>query len=224
MKTVLRTFGRILRNLIIFLIIIALLALAVCYAAVVQGTKNYPLSYSAEIQEAAKSAGLDPYLVAGIVKTESDFRSDAVSKVGASGLMQILPDAKVEAAQKLGLDPESVDLMDPLQNLKIGTQYFSDLLQKYQSRDLAIVAYNAGKKNVDQWLADGTISWEIDSMKNIPNKEPREYVQKVNKAKSIYEVFYFDGLPGTDSKRNTYAQAFHNMLNVFRWAWATYIK
>jgi soluble lytic murein transglycosylase-like protein len=114
------------------------------------------------ISAAAKKHGVSPALVKGIVATESNFRCDARSSVGAIGLMQLMP----ATAQEYGADPSV-----PAQNIDAGTRYISFLLQKYKkSRNqlkFAIAAYNAGFGAVDRYRGIP------------PFRETRGYVTKV---------------------------------------------
>ena len=84
----------------------------------------------------AKRYGLDPYMVAAVVKTESDFDSDAVSPVGAVGLMQLMPET---ADWMIGLalaGPQDPDLKDPYDNLELGACYLAYLVARFDEVDL----------------------------------------------------------------------------------------
>lgn len=100
---------------------------------------------------------IDPNLIFAIIKSESNFRSDAVSKAGAKGLMQIMPAVWRDQSESecsgdhSGRKPCSKDcIFDPVTNIEVGVKYFHSLLVKYHGRvDLALEAYNAGLTNVD---------------------------------------------------------------------------
>lgn len=98
------------------------------------------------IAAAAKQNGLPPEFVKSVVAAESAFRTDAISRKGAIGLMQLMP----STARDYGADPT-----DPRQNVEAGTQYLRDLLVKYQNDDhqvlRALAAYNAGPGAVDRY-------------------------------------------------------------------------
>jgi soluble lytic murein transglycosylase-like protein len=97
--------------------------------------------YAVEIETAAREAGVDPALVHALIHVESAYRADAVSVMGALGLMQVLP----ETAMRFGIH----DASEPKANLKAGTRYLRLLLNLFEQRtDLALAAYNAGEEAV----------------------------------------------------------------------------
>lgn len=197
----------------VFIILFVLIVLALCATAFFfyRGSANYAVKYGAEITEAAEKEGLSPYLVAGIVKSESDFQADIVAEDGGVGLMQLMPETVDWVCQRLALDKESIDLKDPKTNLQIGTHYLSYLISRYQSEHLAIVAYNTGMTNVDKWLKDGTITWAFETMQNVPYDVPRRYVHRVDKAQNIYAKMYRGGLPEDTTSENRVLFALKNM-------------
>jgi biotin carboxyl carrier protein len=93
--------------------------------------------YHAEIRDAAVRAGVDPLLLASLVRAESGFRATAVSSAGAQGLCQLMP----ATAKSMGVS----DPFDPVQNLRAGARYFANNLELYGRVDLALAAYQAGK-------------------------------------------------------------------------------
>jgi biotin carboxyl carrier protein len=95
------------------------------------------IPYHAEIRDAAVRAGVDPLLLASLVRAESGFRPTAVSSAGAQGLCQLMP----ATAKSLGVK----DPFDPVQNLRAGARYFAHNLELYGRTDLALAAYQAGK-------------------------------------------------------------------------------
>ena len=95
------------------------------------------IPYGQEIRAAAAEAGIDPFLLASLVRAESNFRANAVSSAGAMGLTQLMP----ATARSLQVD----DPFDPAQNLRGGAKYLAGNLQLYGRVDLALAAYQAGK-------------------------------------------------------------------------------
>ncbi len=93
------------------------------------------------IETAAREAGIDPALLASVVRHESNFDQDVVSHAGAIGLAQLMPGT----AEWLGVDPH-----DPVQNLRGGATYLREQLDRFGSVDLALAAYNAGPNRVVQ--------------------------------------------------------------------------
>jgi len=109
--------------------------------------------FAALIETEAKRQGLDPALVRAVVAVESAYEPAAVSPKGAVGLMQVIP----ATAERYGLAADrraSVEqkLKDPATNVRIGTRYLSDLIERYgQDLRLALAAYNAGEGAVDRY-------------------------------------------------------------------------
>jgi murein DD-endopeptidase MepM/ murein hydrolase activator NlpD len=95
------------------------------------------IPYSKEIRAAAVKAGIDPLLLTSVVRAESGFRADAVSKVGAQGLAQLMP----ATSRSMGVK----DPFDPATNVAAGARYLANNLRIYGRTDLALAAYQAGK-------------------------------------------------------------------------------
>ncbi len=114
----------------------------------------YPFEYREQIVAYATRNGLDPLFVASIIKNESRFKPTAVSKKGAVGLMQIMPETGRWAAKQMGFanfDPEM--LRDPATNIMIGTWYLAELRREFGGRlVLVVAAYNCGRGNVRDWV------------------------------------------------------------------------
>ena len=109
------------------------------------------IPYHAEIRDAAVRAGMDPLLLASLVKAESGFRATAVSSAGAQGLCQLMP----ATAKSLGVK----DPFDPVQNLRAGARYIANNLRIYGRTDLALAAYHDGKGAVAH--ADGVPDYPV---------------------------------------------------------------
>ncbi len=148
----------------------------------------FPIKYQQDIARVAEEYGLDPYLVAAMVKTESGFDSQAVSPVGAVGLMQLMPDT---AAWLSGLDiwrgDSSPKLTDPADNLELGACYLEYLTAKFGEEHLlaALAAYNAGPTNVGRWIeaAGGADTFDLS---DIDFPETRAFVQRVERYWLLY--------------------------------------
>lgn len=215
-KTGAKTIRHFFRNVLIILLVLIVLALCGVAFLFYRGSASYQVKYGNEITAAAKKEGLSPYLVAGVVKSESDFQADVVAEDGGVGLMQLMPEAVDWVCQRLDVDKATIDLKDPKTNLMIGTHYLSYLISRYQSEHLAIVAYNTGMTNVDKWLKDGTITWAFETMQNVPYDVPRRYVHRVDKAREIYAKMYGDGLPDDTTGENRALLAVKNMWRTMR--------
>lgn len=126
--------------------------------------------YGAEIEEIARTYALEGALIHAVVSAESAYNARAVSKKGAAGLMQLMP----ETAQRYGV----TDRFDPVQNLHGGARYLSDLLKMFSGNmSLALAAYNAGENNVVKY-----------GNQIPPFQETRNYVPKVLSLYNKYRV------------------------------------
>lgn len=151
-------------------------------------TVLYPLPHRDVIDRQADNFGVDPWLVAAVIKAESRFDPGAQSHRGAVGLMQIMPSTGIWAAQQMGHpDVGNLNLHDPETNIAIGTWYLAHLLRQFQHEEVALAAYNAGQGRVAQWLPDrsteGSLEW-------IRFAETRDYVDKVLRDVKIYRLLY----------------------------------
>ncbi|MES2095450.1 MAG: lytic transglycosylase domain-containing protein [Pseudomonadota bacterium] len=130
-----------------------------------------------------------------IMRQESQFDRGAISRVGAKGMMQLMPGTAREQAGKLGLSWDSELLLSSTDyNIQLGTAYFQRLYAQYNSYPLAVAAYNAGGGNVNKWLAangdprGGSVDTWIDWIEAIPIEETRRYVQHVLENAVVYDL------------------------------------
>jgi soluble lytic murein transglycosylase len=157
--------------------------------ALVEGTPQrwfdrvrYPLRYEAIVRGHARNYDLDPALVAAVIYQESKFRPSARSPSGAVGLMQLLPSTAEGIAARTGGTQFVVDdLLDPEINVRYGSWYLRHLIDKYGDERIALAAYNAGQRNVDEWQRGGG---------GIQFPETRHYVDRVEELKRIYRRNY----------------------------------
>ena len=136
----------------------------------------------------SKEYNLDENLVYSIIKAESKFKEDAVSRKGAKGLMQIGDGTRDWAAEELKL--EKVDIFKPQDNIRIGCWYLNRLYREFGDLDLVIAAYNGGSGNVKKWLADEEFSSDGENLETIPFKETASYVEKVKYNYEMYKKIY----------------------------------
>jgi soluble lytic murein transglycosylase len=129
-----------------------------------------------------------------LIRQESAFEASAVSRVGARGLMQLMPATAQAVARRLGEPTSPAALLsDPAHNMRLGTAYLAQLHEQFGSLPLALAAYNAGPHRVTAWLAangdprDGRVDL-IDWIELIPFNETRNYVQRVLENIAIYRV------------------------------------
>ena len=154
--------------------------------------KIYPINYSEYVYNYAQEYNVDPLLVFAIIKAESNFDPNIVSKSNAKGLMQLMETTANEIASKLEIEYiENKTIFNPEINIKIGIRYFKDLLNLYDGNQLlAMTAYNAGIGNVDKWIQNGIIKKDGSDIENIPFKETNNYVRKIIRDYRIYQELY----------------------------------
>ena len=154
----------------------------------------FPKPYWAELKTYSSSNGLDPYLVASLVRQESAFNPNAVSHKNAIGLMQLLPKVGRGVAKEEKLKHFSTtQLFTPGTNLRLGTRYLRSMADKFGSFEYALAAYNAGSDRVETWLGAGQYRDPQEFVESIPFTETREYVQNILRNASLYRQLY--GLP-----------------------------
>ncbi len=152
----------------------------------------YPLPHGERIVQAARDRGLDPFLVAGLIRQESLFNTDARSVAGAIGLMQVMPRTGRELARRDGLAGFATrQLRDPDVNLRLGTLFFFNLLEQHGGAVVyALAAYNAGPSRVARWKAgDERLDPDLFA-ERIPFAETRDYVRIVQQNARIYAELY----------------------------------
>ena len=165
---------------------------------------NYPVAYTELIKQYADKYDLDPYLVQSIIRCESSNKPDAVSKVGAIGLMQIMPDTGEWIGHKI--DPElaySLDMLeDPATSIEYGCWYLRFLSDRFSGRTMEIIAaYNAGHGSVEEWLNDARFSQD-GILTTIPFESTALYYEKVMFAYENYKTLYpeeFSTLPQSET-------------------------
>lgn len=152
----------------------------------------FPLPYWETIRGEAAQRGLDPYLIASIIRQESGFEPSTVSNAGAVGLMQIMPAEapRIAAATALG-NVSREDLFDPVKNIVIGVAEYSQKLAAMNGNPtLAIAAYNAGETAVQSWVARNPPKDRDVFIESIPFAETRLYVKTVTRNRFEYRRIY----------------------------------
>ena len=149
---------------------------------------RFPIKYENQIQQNARLNNLDPAIILGLIRRESAFDEKARSRVGARGLMQIMPKTGRQIARDLKQrwHSESV-LFNPEVNVKYGSYYYKQLLNQFNGHyALAAAAYNAGPHRVNKWLPELPMAADI-WIETIPFKETRAYVGAVLTYAMIYQ-------------------------------------
>ena len=154
-----------------------------------------PLEYSEEIVRSALEAKVSPFLIASIIRVESNFQKDAVSPKGAKGLMQLMPSTAEYVAGLKGVEYDEQSLTDPAFNVALGTYYYK-LLLDYWGKVAALASYNAGRGNVERWINEGTWDGTWENRADIPYPETRQFLSKVITLEKWYASSYKDELSG----------------------------
>lgn len=157
--------------------------------------KLYPKKYEYYIEHYAEEYNVDKLIIFAIIKTESNFNEDAKSKSNAIGLMQLMENTAIELANKTqnynaNNSISENEIYDPINNIELGTYYFSTLLKQYGNIGIALAAYNAGMGRVNEWIEKGIIKSDGSDLENIPYQETNMYVRKVLNNYKIYQELY----------------------------------
>ena len=177
---------------IISLVLSSALLLSVIYFGSLSLLKTlYPLKYEDYVEVYAKENNLSPAFVYAVIECESGFDKNAVSYIGATGLMQIMPDTFDWINMKLGEDAPYSMATDPETSIKYGCFLYGYLLEKYGRVQEALAAYHAGMGNADKWLKDERYSSDGETLHTIPFPTTSKYVKKVMLTENIYEKLYF---------------------------------
>ncbi|MGD1078639.1 MAG: transglycosylase SLT domain-containing protein [Candidatus Sulfotelmatobacter sp.] len=152
----------------------------------------FPRPYWSDLKRFSLANGLDPYLVASLIRQESEFNPLAISHANAVGLMQLLPKTgKVVAHQESLKHYNATQLFTPAVNLQLGTRYFRGLVDKFGgSFEHALAAYNAGSDRVEEWMGQGPYRDSPEFVESIPFTETREYVQAILRNAAVYKQLY----------------------------------
>ena len=152
----------------------------------------FPKPYWTDLRKYSQLNGLDPYLVASLIRQESEFNAQALSRANAVGLMQLLPKTGKTVAKQVKLKKYSApQLYTPAVNLQLGTRYFKDMVDKYNGQfEYALAAYNAGSDRVGDWLGQGHYRDPQEFVESIPFTETREYVQAILRNANVYRQLY----------------------------------
>jgi soluble lytic murein transglycosylase len=151
----------------------------------------FPKPYWSDLKKFSSSNALDPYLVASLIRQESEFNPAAVSRANAVGLMQLLPKVGRGVAKQEKLRHFSTQqLFTPGVNMQLGTRYFRSMVDKFGAFEYALAAYNAGADRVEDWLGQGKYRDPQEFVESIPFTETREYVQAILRNANVYRQLY----------------------------------
>jgi len=165
----------------------------------------FPFAYRSLIERHARRHRLDPFLIAGLLRQESEFNPGAVSPARAYGLAQILPSQGRILARQLGLRRYRTSLLfQPDFNLRLAAYHLRSLLDKFEGRiEVALAAYNAGVNRAERWLGWAAFEDPAEFVETIPFTETRTYVQAVLRNAEVYRRLYAPSKPATPPKKST---------------------
>jgi soluble lytic murein transglycosylase len=147
--------------------------------------RRFPLAFNEVFSEKAQLHNIPTSFAMAIARRESSFRSDAISPVGAAGLMQLMPGTAKHVAQT---KVSQSQLFNVNENVEFGVQYLRYLMDKLNNNPVLVSAsYNAGWRKVLEWLPENEALPVDIWIENIPYKETRAYVKAVMAYQHIYE-------------------------------------
>jgi soluble lytic murein transglycosylase-like protein/tetratricopeptide (TPR) repeat protein len=159
-------------------------------------TLNYPAAFGSHVWRAAWEHDVDPLLMLAVMRVESRYRHDAVSRAGALGLVQIMPATGHRVAALLGDSDFRVDrLLEPGLNIRLGTFYLGELMRRFGDRQfaLAVSSYNGGPHNIGRWLHEKTGMPFEEFVEEIQFRETRAYTRRVLEYYAVYCELYGNG-------------------------------
>jgi len=150
----------------------------------------FPEAWWDTIQAESAKNNLDPYLVASLIRQESEFDPSAISYANAYGLMQLLPSVGRAMAREEGMTHfATFQLLDPVTNIRLGTRYLREMLDKFGGvEEYALAAYNAGDSRVTDWQSAGPYSGIDEFVESIPFTQTREYVEAIMRNEETYRA------------------------------------
>ena len=154
--------------------------------------QTHPRKYAEYVVVYAEAYNVPEDVIYAVIRTESHFDSAAVSRAGAVGLMQLMPETFLWLTNDmLGEHLSEAVLYDPETNIRYGTYLLSRLYTRYGDWETAAAAYNAGSGAVDEWLKDPSYTDQYGFLNRIPYKETASYVKKFSAARKTYQRLYY---------------------------------
>jgi soluble lytic murein transglycosylase len=151
----------------------------------------FPVLERETLISASKENGLDPVLVAALIRQESNFNPQATSPAGARGLMQLMPAVGKTVAESKGIGAWNPDLLyEPATNIKLGTAHLQGLAHRYSDVVKVLAAYNAGESRVEKWSTKTGAGDPEVFTERIPFVETRDYVRSILRNRAYYQALY----------------------------------
>jgi len=161
----------------------------------------FPLDYWPLISKYSQAHRLDPYLMAALISQESTFTPDVRSAANAVGLMQLIPATGRRYATKLGMRFSNALLTQPEPNIRLGMQYFRDLMDRFGGAHFALAGYNAGEQRVARWIVERPGFTQDEFIDDIPFLETQNYVKRILGTADDYRRLYGGVLSTADAAR-----------------------
>jgi len=163
----------------------------------------FPLPYRASIDRYSRNQSLDPFLVAALIRQESEFNVKVISHANAYGLMQVLPANGRELARHFGVRRlNATQLLTADRNVQLGTYYFRNLMNSYGGQvEIALASYNAGPSRASLWRTWGPFREPAEFIETVPFHETRGYIQIVLRNGDIYQRLYAGTVPDVPAYR-----------------------
>ncbi|HEV8146671.1 MAG TPA: transglycosylase SLT domain-containing protein [Bryobacteraceae bacterium] len=152
----------------------------------------FPLPFRSDLERFSKQNGLDPFLMAALIRQESEFDAKVISRANARGLTQILPSTGKELSRRLKVAPyTTAALFKPATNLQLGTFYLKTMIDHLGGNvEAALAAYNAGLSRANAWLSWGDFKEPAEFIETVPFTETRGYIQTVLRNADVYRRLY----------------------------------
>jgi soluble lytic murein transglycosylase len=152
----------------------------------------FPLPYRTALESESRTRGLDPFLVAALIRQESEFNPKAISRARAYGLTQVLPSTGRQISRRAGVTRFSTSmLLQPETNLKLGSYYLKTLLDQHGGKwERTLASYNAGKTRTDLWSTWAEYREPAEFIESVPFTETRNYIQIVLRNADVYRRLY----------------------------------
>jgi soluble lytic murein transglycosylase len=155
----------------------------------------FPVDYWPLIKKYSETRNLDPYVISALMAQESTFDADIRSAANAIGLMQVVPATGRRYARTLGIRRFSaMSLTDAETNVRIGTAYFKDLVDRFGGAHFALASYNAGEHRIARWISERPGLAQDEFIDDIPFPETQNYVKKILGTAEDYRRLYGGGL------------------------------
>jgi soluble lytic murein transglycosylase len=157
----------------------------------------FPIPYRGALEKYSRDQGLDPFLIAALIRQESEFDVKVISYANAYGLMQLLPATGRQLARHFGIKRlSSAELLTADRNLQLGTYFFRNLLNSYAGQpEIALASYNAGPGRANLWRTWGPFREPAEFIEIVPFHQTRGYVQFVLRNADVYRRLYAGKLP-----------------------------